>query len=132
MKWKRQKLDMGKYGFDLMILGRRVKDGNQCGKRSDGFVSRRGGYDVLSPLAEWTHEQLLAYLRYNDLELSPFYRWPRGFLIGSIAMGEWTERAGFGMSDSQVWEEIWNIDSSIVRSAADALTSARVFLEGKE
>lgn len=131
-KWKRQKSDMLSLGFDLMVFGRRLKDGNQCGKRSEGFVVHRSGYDVYSPMAEWTHEQLLAYLRYNDVELPPFYWWPRGFLIGSIAMGEWTERAGFGLSDKEVFDEIWKIDSSIVTSAAqEGLTSASDYLEGK-
>lgn len=132
-KWKRQKSDMSKYGFDVMVLGRRIKDGNQCGRRSDGFIAKKNGYDVYSPMAEWTHEQLLAYLRYNDIELPPFYWWPRGFLIGSIAMGEWTERAGFGMSDKEVWQEIWQIDSSIVISAANkGLSSAENYLEEKD
>ena len=127
-KWKRQKADIPKHGFDLFITGRRLKDGNQCGDKASGYIKHKDGYDVFSPLAEWNAEQLFAYIRYNGIELSPFYLWPRGYLIGSIAMGEWTERPIMKMTEKEVWDEIYEIDPSIVIKASSVLTSAKKYL----
>ena len=127
-KWKRQRADISKHGFDLFVTGRRLKDGNQCGDKASGYIKHKDGYDVFSPLAEWTAEQLFAYIRYNNIELSPFYSWPRGYLIGSIAMGEWTERAVMDKTEKEVWDEIYEIDPSIVLIASRTLTSAKKYL----
>ena len=131
-KWERQRKDISKHGFDLFITGRRLKDGNQCGTAADKYIAKKNGYDVYSPLAEWNNEQLLAYIRYNKIVLPPFYGYERGFLIGSIAMGEWTERATLGKPESEVWEELYRIDKNIVLKAAQSLTSARLYLQSKE
>lgn len=128
-KWERQRADMKKHHFDLFITGRRLKDGNQCGNESTDFVVGKNGYDVFSPIGEWNNEQLLAYIRYNNIELPPFYNYERGFLIGSIAMGEWTERAVLDKTENEVWEELFQIDKSIVINASKTLTSARKFLQ---
>lgn len=124
-KWKRQRADTASY--DLFAVGRRIKDGNRCGTRDSGFAVGK----TWAPMAEWSHEQLFAYIRYNGLELPPFYSWPRGFLLGSVAMGEWTERPAKGLTVKEVWREIDGIDPSIIESAACELTSAREYLEAK-
>lgn len=131
-KWERQRKDIRKHNFDLFITGRRLKDGNQCGTADNNYISHKNGYDVYSPLAEWNNEQLLAYVRYNNIVLPPFYGYERGFLIGSIAQGEWTERACLGKTENEVWEELYRIDKNIVLKAAESLTSARLFLLSKE
>lgn len=131
-KWERQRKDLRKHGFDLFITGRRLKDGNQCGTAENNYISKKNGYDVYSPMAEWNNEQLLAYVRYNNVVLPPFYNYERGFLIGSIAMGEWTERATLGKTENEVWEELYRIDKNIVLRAAQRLTSARRYLLSKE
>ena len=128
-KWRRQRADMESGGYDLLILGRRRKDGNQCGKAENAYVADRGGFDAFSPLADWTHEELLAYIRWNGIELPPFYSWPNGFLYGSVAMGEWTERPAMGRPESAVWDEIMRIDAEIVKGAANTLTAARRYLD---
>lgn len=87
-----------------------------------------GGYDIFAPLADWNHEEMFAYIKYNDVKLSPFYSFPRGFLIGSIAMGEWTEYACKDKTIEQTWEEVYSIDKSVVENASKYLTSARDFL----
>lgn len=131
-KWERQRKDIRKHNFDLFITGRRLKDGNQCGTAENNYIAHKNGYDVYSPLAEWNNEQLLAYIQYNNIELPPFYQYERGFLIGSIAMGEWTERATLGKPVNEVWEELYTIDKNIVLRAARSLTSARQYLLRKE
>lgn len=129
-KWKRQRADLKKHGFDLFITGRRLKDGNRCGNAAGDFLVHKPGCDHFSPLGDWNAEQLLAYLRYNNIELPPFYHWARGFLIGSIAQGEWTERACLDKTVNEVWQELYEIDPAIVTDAAKVLTSAREFLKG--
>lgn len=130
-KWERQRKDIKKYNFDLFVTGRRLKDGNQCGSITGLFVVKKPSYDVFSPLGAWNSEQLLAYIKYNNIELPPFYNWERGFLIGSIAMGEWTERAIMNKTEDEVWQEIYDIDKSIVESASKKLSSAKRFIERK-
>ena len=109
--------------------GRRLKDGNQCGNIENNFIVNKNGYDVFSPLGAWNNEQLLAYIKYNNLDLPPFYKYDRGFLIGSIAMGEWTERAVLDKTENEVWDELYLIDKSIVINASKVLTSAKKYLE---
>lgn len=127
-KWKRYKQDIKKHDFDLFIVGRRLKDGNMCGSRENGYIVRKS-FDTFAPLAEWTHEHILAYIKYENVVLPPFYFWKRGFLIGSVAMGEWTERPVLDLSVDDVWSELYDIDKSIVFGAAQTLTSAKSYLE---
>lgn len=131
-KWERQRKDIRKHGFDLFITGRRLKDGNQCGTAENNYIAPKNGYDVYSPLAEWNNEQLLAYIRYNNIELPPFYSYDRGFLIGSIAQGEWTERAMLDKTETEVWDELYRIDKKIVLEASKSLTRAKQYLLSKE
>lgn len=131
VKWRRQKADIKKHKFDLFIVARRLKDGNQCGLKADDFLVDCKGYKTYSPLAEWNHEEMFAYIRYNGLELPPFYSFKRGFLAGSVAMGEWTEYPVMDLSEKDVWNEIYEIDKSIVENAAVHLTSARKYLNGR-
>ena len=131
VKWQRYAKDQKKYGFDLLVLGRRKSDGNNCG--DENFILKNsGGYDIFAPLADWNHEEMFAYIKYNGVKLSPFYKFPRGFLIGSIAMGEWTEYACRGKTVEEVWEEVYSIDKSVVENASKYLTSAREFLAGRK
>lgn len=127
-KWKRQNQDIKKHHFDLFIVGRRLKDGNQCGNKENDYTVKKDGYTVFSPLADWTHEELLAYIRYNGISLPPFYKFKRGFLIGSIAMGEWTEYACLDKTEDEVWFEIYEIEKGLITNAAKHLTSAKEFL----
>lgn len=131
-KWERQRKDINKHGFDLFITGRRLKDGNLCGNAENNFIVPKKGFDTFSPLGDWNNEQLLAYVKYNHIQLPPFYSYDRGFLIGSIAMGEWTERAVLDKTEEEVWQELYDIDKSIVINASAKLSSAREFLKGRQ
>ena len=46
-------------------------------------------------------------------------------------MGEWTERAIMDKTENEVWQELYDIDKSIVINASSILTSAREFLESR-
>lgn len=131
-KWERYKKDIPKHGFDAFIVARRKKDGNVCGSKEDNYCRRKETYCEYSPLAEWSHEELLAYIKYNGIELPPFYDWDRGFLLGSVAMGEWTERPVMDKNVYEVWDELYEIDKTIVEQAALKLSSAKKYLESRK
>ena len=44
-------------------------------------------------------------------------------------MGEWTERAVLDKTEDEVWQEIYDIDKSIVINASNKLSSAKNYLE---
>lgn len=111
-------------GLDMLLLGRRKADGNYVGK-GDNIYTNKQGVARYSPLSEWSHEQVLAYIHYNNLELPPFYGWKNGYLCGTHPWParQWTE------SVENAWAEIYKIDRSIVVEAAGYIESARDFLE---
>jgi 3'-phosphoadenosine 5'-phosphosulfate sulfotransferase (PAPS reductase)/FAD synthetase len=112
------------YGIDVLITGRRRWDGNFVGK--GGRYRGRDGVLRYSPMADWSHEWVLAYLVEEGIELPPIYRWPKGFRVGT---GPWAARQWTG-SVEQGWAEVYAIDRTIVEGAAEVMASARRWLGG--
>ena len=110
--------------LDIIMLGRRKADGNYVGKGDNIYTAK--GITRYSPLSEWTHEQLLAYIAYNDLKLPPIYDWINGFKCGTHP---WPARQWTGGTEN-AWAEINSIDPGIVKEAAKHFESAKLFLEG--
>ena len=110
--------------LDLILLGRRIADGNYCGK-SGGIYTDRNGVTRYSPLSDWKHEEILGVVHYYDLPMPPIYGWPKGYLCGTHP---WPARQ-WTISAENAWREIYEIDPRIVRSVADHIESARVFLD---
>lgn len=111
-------------GLDMLLLGRRRADGNYVGK-GDNIYTNGQGVTRYSPLSDWTHEQVLAYIHYYNLEMPPIYDWKNGYLCGTHP---WPARQWTG-SVENAWAEIREIDSSIVAEAAEHIQSAKDFLE---
>lgn len=109
--------------LDMMLLGRRRADGNYVGKR-DNIYTNKQGVTRYSPLSEWTHEQVLAYIHYHNVEMPPIYNWKNGYLCGTHP---WPARQWTG-SVENAWTEVYGIDRSIVKEAAVYFQSARQFL----
>lgn len=109
--------------LDVLIVGHRVIDGNNCGK--DGYIRKKSGEVRYTPIADWPHEVVLGYIHYHNLSLPPIYGWKDGFVIGTHA---WPERE-FCKTLEQGYREVYKIDPSIIISAADYIQSARHFLE---
>ena len=118
--------------LDVLLLGRRRIDGNHVGTNApanDGgaIYTDSDGLVRYSPLADWSHEDVLACLVYEDLvdALPPFYRWPRGFRCGTHPWParQWCNGIAHG------WREVHSIDASIVVEAARKIDSARAFLD---
>lgn len=110
--------------LDMLLLGRRRADGNYVGK-GDNIYTNSQGVTRYSPLSDWTHEQILAYIHYYNLEMPPIYGWKNGYLCGTHP---WPSRQWTG-SVENAWSEIYEIDSCIVKEAAEYIPSAKVFLE---
>lgn len=107
-RWKAQNKWCSENGIDGLITGRRTIDGNICGK---GFITRSGGVDKINFMADWSQEQLLAYIRWNGLELPPTYWYPNGFVYGTHC---WTERNRVNGSVEETFEELSLIDKRIL------------------
>ena len=115
------------HNLDIMILGRRRADGNYVGKGSNIYTNAQG-VTRFSPLSDWTHEEILAFIHYNNISLPPFYEWKNGFYCGTHPWParQWTKSTENG------WNEVYDIDHSIVEQAARYIDSAAEFLKGKE
>lgn len=110
--------------LDMLLLGRRRADGNYVGK-GDNIYTNEQGVTRYSPMSDWTHEQVLAYIHYYNLEMPPIYDWKNGYLCGTHP---WPARQWTGNVEN-AWEEIYEIDSSIVTGAAEHIQSAKDFLK---
>lgn len=103
-------------GTDLLIMGRRTADGNHCGRRTPlgHEYADKTGFARYSPIAGWSHEDVLCVLSYAGIDLPPCYSWPRGFRVGT---GPWPARQ---WTDGNGWAEIAQIDPAVVELAAAA------------
>lgn len=100
-------------GIDALVLGRRTADGNHTG---GGRYRDRAGFDRISPIAGWSHEDLLCVLGAHRAPLPPCYGWPRGFRVGTGAWParQWTRDRAHG------WREVASIDAGVAELAATA------------
>lgn len=115
------------HGISHMLLGRRGADGNFRGPNGDGSYRDRDGFERVSPIFDWSHDDLLAVCVGMDLPLAPIYDWPRGYRVGT---GPWPARQWVA-DEAAGWAEVYEIDPSVVVAAADAgVIGARTWLEG--
>lgn len=115
------------HDLDMIILGRRRADGNYVGRKTNIYTDGKG-VTRFSPLADWTHEHVLAYIHYHKLPLPPIYGWHNGYLCGTHP---WPARQWTG-GEENGWREVYNIDKSIVITAAEHFAGARVYMEAAE
>lgn len=116
-----------KQRLDILVMGRRLADGNYCGPKNANAYRNRQGVVRYSPIYRWTHEEVLRFITYHGIQLPPNYFWPRGFRVGTgpWPARQWTDGIWHG------WSEIWDIDQGIVHQAAGVIPSAREFLESR-
>ena len=103
-----------------MLLGRRKADGNYVGK-GDNIYTNGQGVTRYSPLSDWTHEEVLAYIHYYDIPVPPIYGWKNGYLCGTHP---WPARQWTGSMENG-WKEVQEIDPTIVMEAADYFPEAK-------
>ena len=58
--------------LDIMLLGRRRADGNYVGK-GDNIYTNGQGVTRYSPLSDWSHDEILAFIHYYGVELPPIF-----------------------------------------------------------
>ena len=109
--------------LDMLLVGHRKADGNICG--DNNIIQKKSGEVRYSPLADWPHELLLAYIHYFKLDMPPCYGWKDGYRKGTHP---WAGRTGMKTLE-QGYSEVYEIDPQVVIEAARKLDSARAFLE---
>lgn len=112
-----------KHALDFIILGRRKADGNFVGRGSNIYTNAQG-VTRYSPISGWTHEEVLAYIHYNNLPIPPIYGWKNGYLCGTH---QWAARQWTGTIQNG-WREVYDIDHTIVEKAVQFIPSAREFI----
>lgn len=110
--------------LDIMLLGRRRADGNYVGN-GDNIYTNGQRVTRYSPLSDWSHEEILAFIYYYGVELPPIYDWKNGYLCGTHP---WPARQWTG-SVENAWAEIYEIDGFIVTEAAEHIQSAKDFMD---
>lgn len=106
-----------------LLMGRRVADGNYVGP--GGVYEDRDGFVRVSPIADWSHEDVLAVCVGLELPLAPCYGWPRGYRVGT---GPWPQRQ-WCADHQQGWAETYAIDPDVVLGAATMIPEAERFIE---
>ena len=113
--------------LDVLLLGRRRADGNYVGKGSNIYTDGKG-VTRYSPMADWSHEEVLAFIHYYNVALPPIYDWNKGYQCGTHP---WAARQWTGSVENG-WKEVYEIDPSIVTEAAAVIPSAKQFLDSLE
>ena len=108
--------------LDMLLVGHRKADGNVVGKNN--VIAKKSGEVRYAPLADWSHEMILAYIHYYDLPIPPIYGWANGYKCGTHP---WPSRMHTASVDDG-YAEVWNIDRRIVLDAAAKIPSAKAFL----
>lgn len=123
---KGQEIYYRKHQLDMLLLGRRKADGNYVGKGSNIYTNSKG-ITRYSPLADWTHEEILACIHYYDLPIPPIYNWKNGYICGTH---NWAARQWTG-NEANGWKEVYEIEPDIVHEASRYFVGAKEFLDGK-
>lgn len=110
--------------LDMIILGRRRADGNYVGKASNQYTNAKG-ITRYSPLADWPHEAVLAFIHYHNLQMPPIYSWHNGYLCGTHP---WPARQWTG-SIKNGWKEVYEICPDILQNASGAIPGAKEYIE---
>lgn len=110
--------------LDMILLGRRMADGNFVGRGTN--IYEKNGVVRFSPISDWTHEDILGYIFYHKLSIPPIYDWYNGYKCGTHPWPARQHTHGNG------WQEVYDIDKTIVEKASDYLESAKEFMRSRK
>lgn len=117
--------------LDVIALGRRTQDGNYVGGKGSNIYTTKQGITRWSPISDWSHEEIIALLKYAGLTLPHVYDHVRGF---QVATGGWHQRKGTSpdpTSPRYGWAETYRSHPEIVEeAAAHNLPGAADYLKG--
>lgn len=115
--------------LDIFAHGRRTMDGNHVGPNNGAPYTRRDGQTNWSPIADWTHEEIIALLHYHNLELPVVYSYPRAILNGTVP---WPGREPISKrtpNHRPEWNEIYTVEPAVVeRAAYENIPGAALYL----
>lgn len=115
--------------LDVICLGRRLQDGNHVGGKGQNIYTDAKGVTRFSPIAHWKHEDVMAVIHYFlNHQVPPLYDWKNGFVVGT---GVWPARQWVGTTQNG-WQELWDINPSMVQDAAPYIASAKDFINSKK
>lgn len=114
-----------RHGIDMILVGRRKEDGNVIGP---GGILKRREATFFAPIWDWTHEQVFALIDTYGLPMPPIYDWPNGYVCGTHP---WPARQHVE-SEASGWQEIYEIDPSIVRRMQESYAKARECIKRNE
>lgn len=120
LQWAGQREYCKRTGIKFLILGRRSQDGNYVGKAGSNIYTTGDGQIRYNPIAHWKHEEVLAVIHYFLHDNIPWA------LYGT--KDGWTKGTGLWSEREYSWQEVYDIDPGVVRTAAQYITSARDFL----
>ena len=114
--------------LDLVIFGRRNIDGNSVRLTDNLPIQITKNKKIFNIIYDWSHEELLAYLKYNNIDLPSIYFERNGFKYGTHL---WVERSPLRTLKDNL-DEIWNIDKkTIINAAAQGMEVAKEYLKEK-
>ena len=117
--WKAQNRFAIENGIEVMFTGRRLSDNNFCGKKDNHYITSNESGDRFNIIAEWTHEELLAYIKYNNIQMPPCYFWKDGWELGIHA---WIERHRLGEYPfTENFDELFDMDKRVLLEARKKL-----------
>ena len=100
-------------GAGVLFRGHRIQDKNR---------DTRAGYGMRysNPIVDWTHEEVMAAIRYGGRSLPPCYGYPMGWFDGPST---WNYRTA--ASPDAGWRETYDIEPAIVGRMAPHFEGAR-------
>ena len=112
--------------LSMNIVGRRTLDGN-CIRKTDNLpIQFTKDKNIYAMIYDWKHEELFAYIKYNNLKLCDMYFYKDGFRYGTRL---WVERDPLGSLKENL-DEIWNLDkNTIINSAKKGLIVSQNYLK---
>lgn len=120
--WRKQQFKFYRdNNLDVLFTGRRTQDGNICRKNKHGdyIATNKLGVVKYDPLAEWKHEDIMAYIRHHNIILPEIYFYPNGFRFGTHP---WTERRRLNGSFYDTFDEIMLLEPTVLLNARGKLS----------
>lgn len=114
--------------IDIMLLGRRKADGNYTGRGANHYQKKTETFVRYCPIADWKHEEVMALLSYEGVDMPPIYSYPNGFRNGTHPIGARPNTTSY----DQAYSELYSINPRIVEEMAEYIQSARDYIKEVE
>ena len=111
--------------LDQVVTGHRNHDGNHC---PNDLTINNDGYVQNNIIKDWTHEDVLSFLFYNNIALPKIYYYDYGFIDGTGCYPSITRK---GRTIEQMWGYVYKYDEGAVNDASLYIESAKEFLRRK-